>query len=80
MEKIILCLAGYAILLTGGWRAIKEQGRKLELALFVFIVACCMYISFAKLFRLPVFSVLSAHDRAFLVFGKWMMKMLGTNE
>lgn len=78
MEKIFLCLAGYAILLTGGWRAIKEQGRKLELALFVFIVACCMYMSLAKLFRMPVISVISLHDRVFFEIGKWIMRMLGT--
>ncbi len=77
MENIILCLAGYAILMTGGWRAIKEQGRKLELVLFVLVVACCMYMSFAKLYRLPVFSIISLHDRVFHVLGEWVMRMLG---
>mgnify|MGYP001320378695 FL=1 len=79
MDKLILCLAGYAILLTGGWRAIKEQGRKHELVLFVLVVACCMYMSFAKLYRLPVFSVISLHDRVFIVFGRWVLRMIGAD-
>ncbi|WP_027086801.1 hypothetical protein [Cohnella panacarvi] len=78
MDKLVLCLAGYAILMTAGWRAIKDQGRKLELALFVIIVACCLYMSLAKLYRWPMFSVITLHDRVFYMLGHWIMRMLGT--
>ena len=78
MGKLILCFAAYALLLTGGWRAIKEQGSKGELALFVLIVAGCVYMSVAKLFKIPLFSVISLHNWAFLSFGKWVSRMLGT--
>lgn len=77
MDKIIVCLAGYAILMTGGWRAIKEQGKKLELALFVLIVAYLTYMSLAKLLRWPVFSVITLHERAFFALGEWVTRMLG---
>lgn len=77
MGKLILCLAAYALLLTGGWHAVKEQGSKGELALYVLIVAGCVYMTLAKMLKWPLFSVISLHNWAFINIGKWISRMLG---
>jgi hypothetical protein len=77
MDKIVFSMVGYALLIMGGWRAIKEDGRKLELLLFVLIAAWCMYMSFAHVFKWQSGSVTSLQFLTFARLGKLIETWLG---
>ncbi|MDF2721644.1 MAG: hypothetical protein K0Q59_1319 [Paenibacillus sp.] len=80
IDKILLYLAGYALLVSGGWSVIREQGRKAELPLFVLIVACCVYMTLGQLLKWPQLSLIKLHELAFSDIGKWIMDRLRVNE
>ncbi|MFD0674449.1 hypothetical protein [Cohnella sp. GCM10027633] len=78
MDKLLLIMAGYAMLLAVGWRAIKKGGSsKGELLLFVALTSYGMYMSCARMFEWPSGSINTLHYWVFGAIGKWIESMLG---
>ncbi|RUS46764.1 hypothetical protein [Cohnella sp. AR92] len=81
--KLILVLAGFAIVLLRGWAKIANSGegglkKGMEKALFTAIIAVSAYIAIAGMRSWPVWTPVRFFRAGFVPLGRWLEWVLGS--